>query len=785
VALREAFVPAMVRVNEQSEYARRPARMDALPAKSHPLLERLAKARLLVIRQEGDARVVEVAHEALLRKWPWLKERLDAERVFLIGKQQLEQDLRDWQAAVDKEKADALLTGLKLTRARAWLVDHPTRLTAEERAFIQASIEREEAGRRSREPWRLDEQIAAVAFSPVGDLIAVAPQSGRVRAWNLEQGLEVWQSKGPSLQNVRLISWNPTGSKLMTASGEGVNVWDVGTEHSWSNEASVDQAWWSADGREFITLGEEGALLWNAELLNGAPPNKLMHENDERPLTATFREDGIGPVTLTGTGYNTGGRAFSVYGRSASPTRLRLWRPDKIGPGTIAALPHGGELIQAAFSPGGNLVAMLWGERQEAGGHYAHLVPDNVVEVWNVQISGERFSRLVPGSAPVLMPNDIVATVSGKDVRFWDLASGDEKPIGPLHHDRPVRSVAISSDGTKAATATDQAIRVWEIGSGATSRAIAVHSLDRPEVLSFDPTGHLLRSMGYSGISIWDAISWDKKLPDAPADCHGDPILMDVGWRLVQQTCGNRAYAWVWDGSRFTGPRSRPHFGHVFNSAVSTDAHLVATASADGLEIWDPASDAPPRVFSLGAPADRITFGPDNQTIAVADSDHKRLHVIELASGKARTMIVDWSGQLRYMAFAGIAGPLITEEESFDYSFLQVRQVSDGQPSARIQLEGHGVAWTLVGDGDILLVISRNHAGLWSVHTGEALFPEPFSHPARRKGSFMDSGDIKYGLTSRDDAHLVTATDTETRVWSIAPESRETRCAAPFPPAFQ
>ena len=37
-ALREAFVPAMVRVNDQGEYVRRPARLDELPAKSHPLL---------------------------------------------------------------------------------------------------------------------------------------------------------------------------------------------------------------------------------------------------------------------------------------------------------------------------------------------------------------------------------------------------------------------------------------------------------------------------------------------------------------------------------------------------------------------------------------------------------------------------------------------------------------------------------------------------------------------------------------------------------------------------
>ena len=140
-ALREAFVPAMVRVNDQGEYVRRPARLDELPAKSQPLLERLAKARLLVVRQDGDARVVEVAHEALLRKWPLLKSWLDAAREFLIGKQQLEQDLRDWEQAAETDKAGALLTGLKLNRARGWLVEHPTQLTAQERAFIQASIE--------------------------------------------------------------------------------------------------------------------------------------------------------------------------------------------------------------------------------------------------------------------------------------------------------------------------------------------------------------------------------------------------------------------------------------------------------------------------------------------------------------------------------------------------------------------------------------------------------------------------------------------------------------------
>ena len=123
-----------------------------------------------------------MAHEALLRKWPWLKERLDAERVFLIGKQQLEQDLRDWQAAADKDKADALLAGLRLTRARAWLVDHPTRLTTDERGIVQASVER---GKPPLEQDLRDWQAAAEKDK--NDALLTGLRLARARAWLVER----------------------------------------------------------------------------------------------------------------------------------------------------------------------------------------------------------------------------------------------------------------------------------------------------------------------------------------------------------------------------------------------------------------------------------------------------------------------------------------------------------------------------------------------------------------------------------------------------------------------
>jgi hypothetical protein len=152
MALREAFVPAMVRVNDQGEYVRRPARWDELPAKAQPLL----------------------------RSW------LDSARAFLIGKQQLEQDLRDWDQAAETDKAAALLTGLKLNRARGWLVEHPTQLTAKERGFIQASVESVEVEERRRAKTRrlvtLGSLAAAVVLAVVAVLAVLEQRSATANA---------------------------------------------------------------------------------------------------------------------------------------------------------------------------------------------------------------------------------------------------------------------------------------------------------------------------------------------------------------------------------------------------------------------------------------------------------------------------------------------------------------------------------------------------------------------------------------------------------------------------
>ena len=123
-----------------------------------PLAGRLVEARLLTRGAAGSEPALEVAHEALLRREPvaaWLRE----DREFLIFRDEAERAERRWQ---EMGRADrALLAGLDLARAEEWLPKRPQDLSAEVRAFTQASIARDRAEKERR--LRLQRRVSAGA----------------------------------------------------------------------------------------------------------------------------------------------------------------------------------------------------------------------------------------------------------------------------------------------------------------------------------------------------------------------------------------------------------------------------------------------------------------------------------------------------------------------------------------------------------------------------------------------------------------------------------------------
>lgn len=127
-----------------------------------------ARARLLVAGTDvttGED-TVEVAHEALIRKWDTLRAWLDEDRRFLLWRQQLAVFRAKWIETPDE---GTLLRGTLLTEAQGWMRKHRADLSAEERAYIEASAKRIV---RSRARW-------------VGVAVAVGMALGVFGAWKL------------------------------------------------------------------------------------------------------------------------------------------------------------------------------------------------------------------------------------------------------------------------------------------------------------------------------------------------------------------------------------------------------------------------------------------------------------------------------------------------------------------------------------------------------------------------------------------------------------------------
>jgi len=143
--LNQAF-PLLVALDHVTEKPkRRVATWDLLPQATHPLLERLIAARLLLrdkrkLADGQEAVVVEVTHEALIRHWSHLKNWVEVNREFVAWQQRLNTTVKRW----DKQHRPVglLLRGLPLREAKVWLKKQPSSFSPDERAFVTASQHR-------------------------------------------------------------------------------------------------------------------------------------------------------------------------------------------------------------------------------------------------------------------------------------------------------------------------------------------------------------------------------------------------------------------------------------------------------------------------------------------------------------------------------------------------------------------------------------------------------------------------------------------------------------------
>ncbi|WP_175409881.1 hypothetical protein [Streptomyces sp. TRM64462] len=512
------------------------AELDEWPDPEVPVVvERLARARLLTVDEEG----VQLAHEALISGWPRLRDWIEQDRDRLRHHRRLAEAARTWLEH-DRDPG-TLYRGTRLARAEELFAEGPGGggpgaggvaseaggeyaegaggggrgvLTATEKAFLTAALEARDA-----------ERLAAARTARRSRLLATALSS--VLAVALIAGLAAWQ-QGRDNERRR----TETAARRIAAVADSLRTTDPRTA------MLLGLAAWRVAPLPETRRALLGALAQPesgtfSDPAPGDSPRRFLADSGRTLLSVegrTWRTWDVATHRPTASGRLTDGadvlaaspdaRTFAV----STENGVRLWDA-AAGRWTGAPdpLPHS---AVAGFGAG--------------HGHYLESsIDDDRVRLRSVTDGTVLFETRAPGQSAVALSADgrrLAYCPSGRSPRLWDTGSrrhlpGDWEKAGAICDERAMlvygdgdgdgdrdgdrdggagAGVGVGVGRFAAVTGTD--VRVWDTRSG---RRVA--DLDDPGVqyASFSGDGAFLATSDGREIRVWRLVA-----PAAPVFRH-------------------------------------------------------------------------------------------------------------------------------------------------------------------------------------------------------------------------------------------------------------------------
>ncbi len=494
------------------------------------------------------------------------------------------------------------------------------------------------------------------AFSPDSLRLAVGHTDGSIRLLELPSGRELRRLEG--IPRAAWLAFHPKGRQLAVSCATGVRIYDVETGNMVAKLAqhigAECVAWQPPDGKTLaVTGGDRIIHIWDVATckpitqLKGHKADGIVFAyNHAGDLLASSCWDGNMRLWDPRTGqqlFNTHASAASLrfssddrfLAATGTHTKLRIW--EVIFPSASYTLVGGPAAGPApgysgcAISPNGRLLALtmksgvcFWdlpqrkelsfapiGEAHSVVFESSHALltggPNSLLR-WPIQEQVGARGRLRIGPPSRLLPfwgetiscssdGRVVASSQGNGGLVLDQDHPD-RPIPPLTPHADVRYIAVSPDGTWAATGSHwhTKVHIWAARTGKHEKELPV---EMTSLVGFSPDGKWLATTG-GGLALWEVGSWKP------------------GKRI-----GGGAFAF------------------------SPDSRLLATEAGDGvIRLVDPDSGREYARLedSNQEPAVRICFSPDGAQLVVLTMNGQSIHVWDLRSIRNQLvgMDLDW-----------------------------------------------------------------------------------------------------------------------------------------------
>ncbi len=646
---------------EATEDTRRRAELDELVTgeAERPSIEAavnaLVAARLLTASRDDltGAPQVDVAHEALIRAWPRLRQWLDEDRQGLLVHRRLTEAAQEWQRA-DRDP-DLLYRGSRLAEAAAFSRLQPDALNERERTFLAESSalrEREQAAASeaaaARERLRKRTLVGLGAFSAVALLLALlagwqwreagqqAGEAQRQTGIAQEQAAAARRAEDEAQRQALVASNAET-----TAQAEADRAAQQAAVASTAQVVAQHQA--AAAATAEVTAQHEAQIALSRQLAAqsatdlGDPALKrllaaeayTMNPADldiQRALFAVTTDEPALRGLLNGQSGDAGSLAFSPDGTwlasGSIDGSIYLWdlRTQELAAPPL--LSTGAGVDGLAFSPDGSVLA--YGTATGA----IQLVDAGA---WKPLDSGITTANGV-FDALAFSPDSRTLAVTGSDgvIQFWDVAGaqllGETRP----EHDGDVLAMTFTPDGSQLISGgyQDDTIRFWNLDTMTQEGAALEAGQTGVSGIATSPDGKTFYTAGTDGtLRRWDIPT--RKPLGVPLAGDGTALTALVqsqdGSTLVTGSSGGHVRAWA---DAQADPVARDLYSSknaVFALALTPDGATLALGGSDPLiTLWDTTPPLAPLFLDLmgmhNAGTD-LAYSSDGTVIATGSYD--------------------------------------------------------------------------------------------------------------------------------------------------------------------